>query len=365
MDESEIYHRRINAKGVLILFPIAGGGIPKQPTDLDPVEQVPVPSSPPPQRDCITQAAADSIASSDQASTPAPANDEAAMFGREEALRFDEELMRLQWFDAITWDNIKDLGSTTSSSPQHDSGSLSNRLGTPFSVPSCATAPPLQPPSLPGGSSLDELLTAAALVFWKLDLARLDLFWSKGSPVVHGSSRVRRCSHFAVPPNQLPSTDNLVTARFFPDLPAQVNVAGPWPQPGTPRQSQSPDSCQHEPSVFCQTSMANLLFFPALLVSIHRVVDHCSCLNASCQPGGSTFPPCAGKHTHKHERHTHNCTSTDSQMCHLLQLSSGCHLSLPLRTLRLLDVVHLFTIVFLISGVYLNEGLMKKAKKKG
>ena len=75
---------------------------PKQPTDQDSVEAVAR------QRDCITQAAADSeivlplAASSDQASTAAPADDEPAMFGREE-----------EWFDTITRDNIKDLRGTT------------------------------------------------------------------------------------------------------------------------------------------------------------------------------------------------------------------------------------------------------------
>ena len=45
-------------------------------------------------------------------------------------------------------------------------------------------------------------------------------------------------------------------------------------------------------------------FFSALLVSTWFSPISLF-LNASCQPGGSTFPPCAGKHTHKHERHTH------------------------------------------------------------
>ena len=58
---------------------------------------------------------------------------------------------------------------------------------------------------------------------------------------------------------------------------------------------------------------------------------------------------------------THTYTSTDSHVCHLLEVSSGCHLSL-LRTLRLLDVVHLFT---MISGIHQTEGLMKNSKKKG
>ena len=35
------------------------------------------------------------------------------MFGREEALRVDEEIMDFQWFVTVTWDSIKDLRGTT------------------------------------------------------------------------------------------------------------------------------------------------------------------------------------------------------------------------------------------------------------
>ena len=45
---------------------------------------------------------------SDQASTAAPPDDERDMFGREEALRMDEEIMDFQWFEHVTWDSIKD-----------------------------------------------------------------------------------------------------------------------------------------------------------------------------------------------------------------------------------------------------------------
>ena len=50
---------------------------------------------------------------SDQASTAAPADDEQDLFGREEALRLDEEIMDFQWFVDISWDCIKDLRDTT------------------------------------------------------------------------------------------------------------------------------------------------------------------------------------------------------------------------------------------------------------
>ena len=50
---------------------------------------------------------------SGQASTAAPPDDERDLFGREEALRMDEEIMDFQWFEHVTWDSIKDLRGTT------------------------------------------------------------------------------------------------------------------------------------------------------------------------------------------------------------------------------------------------------------
>ena len=49
----------------------------------------------------------------DQALTAAPPDDERDLFGREEALRMDEEIMDFQWFEHVTWDSIKDLRCTT------------------------------------------------------------------------------------------------------------------------------------------------------------------------------------------------------------------------------------------------------------
>ena len=71
------------------------------------------------QRDCVIRAAADKdvllplAQDLDQASTAAPADDEQDLFGREEALRMDEEIMDFQWFDNISWDSIRDLRGTT------------------------------------------------------------------------------------------------------------------------------------------------------------------------------------------------------------------------------------------------------------
>ena len=71
------------------------------------------------QRDTITRTAADTevllpfAQDPDQASTAAPPDDEQDLFGREEALRMDEEIMDFQWFEHVTWDSIKDLRGTT------------------------------------------------------------------------------------------------------------------------------------------------------------------------------------------------------------------------------------------------------------
>ena len=71
------------------------------------------------QRDTITRTAADLevllpfAQDPDQASTAAPPDDERDLFGREEALRMDEEIMDFQWFEHVTWDSIKDLRGTT------------------------------------------------------------------------------------------------------------------------------------------------------------------------------------------------------------------------------------------------------------
>ena len=82
---------------------------PKQATDQDAVDA----------GDTITRTAADTevlllfAQDPDQASTAAPPDDERDLFGREEALRMDEEIMDFQWFKHVTWDSIKDLRGTT------------------------------------------------------------------------------------------------------------------------------------------------------------------------------------------------------------------------------------------------------------
>ena len=71
------------------------------------------------QRDTITRTAADTevllpfVQDPDQASTAAPPDDERDLFGREEALRMDEEIVDFQWSEHVTWDSIKDLRGTT------------------------------------------------------------------------------------------------------------------------------------------------------------------------------------------------------------------------------------------------------------
>ena len=71
------------------------------------------------QRDTITRTAAVTevllpfAQDPDQASTAAPPDDERDLFGREEALRMDEEIMDSQWFEHVPWDSIKDLRGAT------------------------------------------------------------------------------------------------------------------------------------------------------------------------------------------------------------------------------------------------------------
>ena len=73
--------------------------LPKPAEDQDAVDAVTG------QRDTITRTAADTevhlpfARDPDQASTAAPPDDEQDLFGREEALRMDEEIMNFQWFD--------------------------------------------------------------------------------------------------------------------------------------------------------------------------------------------------------------------------------------------------------------------------
>ena len=85
---------------------------PKQTTDQDAVDAVTR------QRDTITRTAADTevllpfAQDLEQASTADPPDDERDLFGREDALRMDEEIMDFQWFEQVKWDSIKDLRGT-------------------------------------------------------------------------------------------------------------------------------------------------------------------------------------------------------------------------------------------------------------
>ena len=85
----------VNSHCAYVHAPVSHWGVahdhevhPKHSTDQDAVETAAR------QRDCVIRAAAD-------------------LFGREEALRLDEEIMDFQWYDTITWDCIKDLRATT------------------------------------------------------------------------------------------------------------------------------------------------------------------------------------------------------------------------------------------------------------
>ena len=86
---------------------------PKQPLDQEAVEAVSR------QRETVIRAAADTevllplAQDPDQASTAAsPPDDDQDLFGREEALRMDEEIMDFQWFQCVSWNSIKDLRGT-------------------------------------------------------------------------------------------------------------------------------------------------------------------------------------------------------------------------------------------------------------
>ena len=112
---------------------------------------------------------------SDQASTPAPADEELNMFGREEALRLDEEIMNFPWAASRT------SGARRVYSHRHDSGSHPNKPSMPSSVPSQIMDPPYWHPNQHGkslysaaGSSwagpLSTPQKATATTSWKLDL---------------------------------------------------------------------------------------------------------------------------------------------------------------------------------------------------
>ena len=160
---------------------------PKQPLDQDSVEHAAR------QRKCITQAAADFenvlplIASSDQASTAALADDEPAMSGRQEALRLDEEIIQ---FPMARHDHVettlKSFGTTTYVEPPTRFGFALQQAQHALLRAIMHHGVPPQPRSLPGkfscsavGFSLDGpppmLLTVTALISWKPDWADL---WS-------------------------------------------------------------------------------------------------------------------------------------------------------------------------------------------
>ena len=129
------------------------------------------------------------------------------MFGREDALRLDGEIKSFQRFDTATWGqlqrppkhHVRPAANTIQVLP-------SNRLSTPFSVPSCITDPPHQLPRQPGkssysavGSSLDGLppmlLTVTVLTSWTV-------LWS----MIRAECDVASIS-------RLPSTNNLVSKK--------------------------------------------------------------------------------------------------------------------------------------------------------
>ena len=185
------------------------------------------------------------------------------MFGREEALRLNEEIMRFQWFEGVTWDNNKDLRGTTFAQPpprfrfalqqaQHATHRATMHLG-----PSSRTSEPA----------------------WKVLV--LSSWLLLGRPATTASDSI--CAHFlafsglktgqpwamvradrddaplllppSLPPFRGAPTDLLLTSESplsarLPPLHDQVNVGSPQPQAEMLRQSQSPSL---DPAVAAQT----------------------------------------------------------------------------------------------------------------
>ena len=138
------------------------------------------------QRDTITRTAADTevllpLAQDPDQASAAPPDDERDFFGREEALRMDEEIMDFQWFEHVTWDSAsKTYVARRMSSPPRGSGLLCSKLNMPSFEPSFTTIPPHWRQNQLGkrwcstaGSSWDDLqltpLRATAHTFWMRD----------------------------------------------------------------------------------------------------------------------------------------------------------------------------------------------------
>ena len=75
--------------------------------------QSPANGTPSPEQQRIQRVLLPFAQDAEQASTAAPPDDERDLFGREEALRMDEEIMDFQWFEHVTWDSIKDFRGAT------------------------------------------------------------------------------------------------------------------------------------------------------------------------------------------------------------------------------------------------------------
>ena len=113
----------------------------------------------------------------DQASTVAPPDDERDLFGREEVLRMDEEIMDIQWFEHFTWDSIKDLrGTKRMSNLPRGSGLRCSRPNMPSFELSFTITQPLRPQNQPG----KRWYSAAGLLL--------------GRPAVNASES--NCAHF-------------------------------------------------------------------------------------------------------------------------------------------------------------------------
>ena len=223
--------------------------LPKRAGDQDAVDAVTR------QRDTITRTAADTevllpfAQDPDQASTAAPPDDEQDVFGREEALRMDEEIMNFQWFDHVTWDSIKDLRGTTYVEPPPI---FRFALQQGQHALLCAVMHHGPPP--PASESAWKILVFSSwLLLGRAVInpagsscahfleARLDLSWSEDWPALSWF-----VLNATLPQSSAPHANQLnrschVSAKL-PPLPNEEQQDAPWLQPGT---STSPSHSAH------------------------------------------------------------------------------------------------------------------------
>ena len=115
---------------------------------------------------------------------PLTPDDEQDLFGREEALRMDEEIMDFQWFQCVSWNSVKDLRGTPHVQPPRRFKFALQQAQHAILRAIMHNNPPLWPPSQLGnllcsaaGSSWDGVLSArrkaTVLTTWMPDSSGL------------------------------------------------------------------------------------------------------------------------------------------------------------------------------------------------